>query len=184
MSSCHRALCRPRAHAVPLGRRAFVKLATAAAGTGLVLGWAPGLAWAGSAQALLLTCIDYRFLDPTAAFMHGKGLDKKYDQVILAGASLGVVSEKFEAWHRTFWDHVDVAIELHGIHEVIVVDHRDCGAYKLALGPESMATPELETAVHERTLKTFGQLVRTRYPGLGISAYLMALDGTVQQFEV
>lgn len=184
MSFCGDALCRPAHGAVGLGRRKFMQLSGVAAGAGLLSGWLPGFAFAAGAQALLLTCIDYRFIDPTAAFMRGKGMDGKYDQVILAGASLGVVSEKFEAWHRTFWDHVDVAIELHEIHEVIVIDHRDCGAYKLAFGPEYAPTPEIETAVHERTLKSFGGLVRARHPELGVSAYLIARDGTVQQFEV
>ena len=142
------------------------------------------MARAGTAQALLLTCIDYRFVEPTAAFMRRKGLDGRYDQAILAGASLGVVSDKFAAWHQTFWDHVDVAIKLHEIHEVIAVDHRDCGAYKLGLGPDYAPTRAAETAAHERTMQAFGKLVRARYPGLGISAYLIALDGSVQRFEV
>lgn len=184
MSPCHgQALT--AACGAPLARRRFVQLAGTAAGAGLLNIWLPRLAFAaGGAEALVLTCIDYRFIDHTAVFLRAKGMDGKYDQAILAGASLGVVSEKFEGWHQTFWDHVDVAIDLHGIREVIAIDHRDCGAYKIALGADSMATPETETAAHERILKAFGEQVRARYPGLGVSGYLLALDGTAQQFDI
>lgn len=177
MPCCHHLPRSPRGVS-EIDRRGFVKLATLAAGVGVVAAWAPGLAFAGEADALLLTCIDYRMLDPMAAFMKKKGLDGKYDQVILAGASLGVVSDKFKDWHETFWQHLDVAIELHKIHEVIVIDHRDCGAYRIALGPEVDATPEAETEAHAETLRAFGKLVRARHPELGLQAYLMALDGT------
>lgn len=183
MSSCHaHAYGAPRA--APLDRRRFVQL-TGVAGAGLLAGWLPRIAFGASgAEALVLTCIDYRFIDPTAAFLRDQGMDGKYDQVILAGASLGVIAEKFAGWRQTFWDHVNVAIELHGIHEVIAIDHRDCGAYKIALGAEYAPTPELETAAHERSLKAFGKEMRARYPGLGVSGYLIARDGTVEQFEV
>ena len=47
---------------------------------------------AGQADALLLSCMDYRLLDATARYMAAHGLKGKYDHVILAGASLGATT--------------------------------------------------------------------------------------------
>jgi carbonic anhydrase len=48
---------------------------------------------------------------------------------------------KFPAWATTFWDHVQVAIDLHHIHKVVIMDHRDCGAYKV-IGKDLAADPK------------------------------------------
>ncbi len=47
--------------------------------------------------------------------MAAQGFAGNYDQVILAGASLGAVTDKFPDWGRTFRQHLDVAIQLHGV---------------------------------------------------------------------
>jgi len=65
----------------------------------------------GKSEALLLSCMDYRLVDDTERYMSGRGLRDKYDHVILAGASLGVVSEKYPSWSKTFWEHLEVAIQ-------------------------------------------------------------------------
>ena len=182
MRTCHDGLCRVGAkddYAIP--RRSFVKLASLAAGAGLIAGYLPRFAFAGEAQALMLSCMDYRFVDPMAAFMNSKGLDGKYDHVVLAGASLGVVSKKFAAWHDTFWQHLDVAIKLHGVHEVVVIDHLDCGAYKLAFGDDIVASKEVEMPAHTKTIQSFAALVRKHHPDLAIEGYVMGLDGTAEQ---
>lgn len=170
---------------VTVGRRQFIKLATLGAGVALFMSAAPRFAMAsGKAKALMLSCMDYRLVDDTVKFMADQGLNDEYDHVVLAGASLGVVSETFKAWHDTFWQHLDVAIKLHGIEEVIVIDHRDCGAYKLALGAEAVATPEKETAVHTATIVNFAKQVKAKHSTLGVKAYIMALDGKTEAVAV
>ena len=79
---------------------------------------------AKKADFVLLTCMDFRFFLKISEKMKGK----KYDHLILAGAALGVVGGK-EHWHDTFFDHLGLAIHLHEIHTVIVMEHRECGAY-------------------------------------------------------
>ena len=168
-----------------VGRRQFLKLATLGAGVALFMGAAPRFAMAsGKAKALMLSCMDYRLVDDAVKFMADQGLNNEYDHVVLAGASLGVVSETFKDWHGTFWQHLDVAIKLHGIEEVIVIDHRDCGAYKLALGAEAVETPEKETAVHTATIVDFAKQVKAKHASLGVKAYLMALDGKAEAVAV
>ncbi len=71
----------------------------------------PTQAFSGETDALLLSCMDYRLVDDTHRYMSNRGLCDKYDHVILAGSSLGAVTDKYPAWNRTFWEHLDVSIE-------------------------------------------------------------------------
>ena len=81
------------------------------------------------AEVLLLTCMDFRFFGLIAKYMKDEGLKKQYDQVILAGAALGAVVPGKKHWHKTFFDHLELAEKLHSIKGVVVLEHRDCGAY-------------------------------------------------------
>jgi hypothetical protein len=154
-----------------------------------VWGSAVGLTWlfaaegshtAGQTEALLLSCMDFRLMDATARYMASRGLAGKYDHIILAGATLGALTEKFPAWNQTFWDHVGVASDLHKVHKVIVLDHRDCGGYQVILGEDLAADPAKETAIHTTQLKQLGKRVREKYPTLEGELLLMALNGKVE----
>src|SRR4051794_20679410 len=90
------------------GRRDFLRtvvLAGGAAALTSVVRPAAALA-SGQAEALLLTCMDYRLTDATSHYMAGRGLKNKYDHVVLAGAALGAVTEGYPEWNKTFWDHL------------------------------------------------------------------------------
>ena len=82
--------------------------------------------------ALAITCIDYRLVDDAVRFFDAKKMTNDYDQVSLAGASLAAVSDKFPSSNAAFWDHIAIAKQLHSIKKVVLLDHRDCGAYKVA----------------------------------------------------
>ena len=135
---------------------------------------------AGATDALLLSCMDYRLMDDVARYMEGRELAEKYDHVILAGASIGVTNDKYPAWGQTFWDHVGVATKLHHIRRVIVMDHRDCGAYKLFLGPEHAKDRAAETAAHAREAAKLKAAIKEKHPELEVELLLMALDGSVE----
>ena len=135
---------------------------------------------AHTAEALLLSCMDYRLIDDIAKYMDSRGLTDQYDHVILAGAALGALTKSFKDWNKTFWDHLKVAIDLHQINSVILMDHRDCGAYKVILKADFAKDPLLEERVHGKHLRELAQAIRKRYPKLEIEMLLMNLDGTVQ----
>jgi hypothetical protein len=123
--------------------------------------------------------MDYRLVNATERYMAGRGLKGKYDHVILAGASLGAITDKFPAWNKTFWEHLDVAIELHHVQKAIVLDHRDCGAYKVILGEDFAKDPPKETAVHADKLNELRKQITAKHPKLGVELLLMSLDGKV-----
>jgi carbonic anhydrase len=93
---------------------------------------------------------------------------------------LGAITDKFPAWNQTFWEHLDVAIKLHNIQRVIVMDHRDCGAYKVILGPEHAQNPQREKQVHAAQLAKLKGMIAEKYPRLKVETLLMGLDGKVE----
>jgi carbonic anhydrase len=135
---------------------------------------------AATTEALLLSCMDYRLMDDIERYMSGRGLRDKYDHVVLAGASLGAITDKFPAWNQTFWEHLDIAIKLHHITKVIVMDHRDCGAYKVILGDQHAKDPALELATHAAQLTKLKGMIAAKHPTLTVEMLLMSLDGKAE----
>lgn len=165
------------------GRREFLKLAALGGGASLLSVGAllpRESRAAGATEALLLSCMDYRLMDDVERYMAGRGLQNKYDHIVLAGASLGAVTDRFPAWNQTFWEHLDIAIQLHAIRRVIVMDHRDCGAYKVVLGAAHAKDPETEKAAHFQQLARLRGLLKDKHPQLEVEILLMALDGKVE----
>lgn len=176
-------------HRRAFGRRRFLELAgTAGAAalvtTGLNLGLTrvPTLFAAGGpdVEALVLSCMDFRLVNEVGFLLNEHGLVNKYDQVILAGATLGVATDKYPAWSETFWSHLDLAIKLHGVKRVIAVDHRDCGAFKLVFNKDFAKTPDEETQIHTKVMTDFRDLVKRKQPAVEVELLLMWLDGHVQ----
>ncbi len=156
-----------------------------AAGAGLLLAAAPPLARAASGkyEAMILACIDPRTQEPVCAYAAKHGLTGKYSQFAIAGAAVGVVAPKFADWHKTFWDNLAASIQLHQIGKVIAIDHRDCGAAKIAYGEAAVADPAIETETHRKALAEFRKEVGQRHPNLKVETGLMALDGSVEMFS-
>lgn len=163
------------------GRRGLLGLAA-----GMLAAAMPGRPAAASDgrefDAMLLTCIDPRLVSPVYGWMEGQGLRDAYSQFAIAGAAVGVVAPRFAAWAPAFWDNLATSIELHRIKRVVVVNHRDCGAAKLAYGAAAIATPDAETALHRTVFDAFiGEMAR-RQPAMKVNAGLMALDGRIELF--
>jgi len=69
---------------------------------------------------------------------------------------------------------------LHHITKLIAIDHRDCGAARIAYGAASIANPQIETETHRKALAEFRKEVAARQPTLTVETGLMALDGSLQ----
>ena len=164
-------------------RREFMRLAGGAvmfSSIGLISSGVQ--AASGNYEAMVLSCIDPRFQDLVNKKQSSDGLSGKYSAFTIAGASIGVVAPAFSEWSKTFWDNLGASIQLHNIKKVIVVNHRDCGAAKIAYGDAKVATPALETATHKEALLEFRRQMQAKFPALGSQLGLMALDGTVETF--
>jgi carbonic anhydrase len=134
-------------------------------------------------EALVLNCMDYRLIAPVAAYLDGRGLQGRYDQIVLAGGAIGVMSDEASAWAETFWQHVKLARDLHGIRKIIVIDHRDCGACKAFVGPACAEDRDRETVIHMIWMEALADEIKTREPDLEVELLLMDLDGSVERID-
>lgn len=137
----------------------------------------------GDYAAMLLSCIDPRMVTPVYKYMEGRGFSGKYSQFVIAGAAIAIVAPKFESWRPAFWDNLATSVELHRLTRVIAIDHRDCGAARIAYGDNSIANSQIETQTHREVLAEFRQAVAEHHPQLTVETGLMALDGSIQMFS-
>jgi len=160
-------------------RRRFLHVAAGGLAAAALMPWNV-FAASGKYDAMLLTCIDPRFQEPVAKYAAGRKLTGKYSQFTIAGASIGVVAPAFKDWHKAFWDNLGASIQLHSIDKVIVINHRDCGAAKIAYGDAAVANAAAETKTHREALAEFRKQLATRQPKLGVETGLMALTGKLE----
>lgn len=125
-----------------------------------------------------MTCFDFRLPPLVARYMEQRGLAGRYDHVALAGASLGLAHSDLAGWGATIVAQIQAALELHGITRVLLLDHRDCGAYRVYLGLDSAVNPVDELAAHSTQLRAARDALTTRWPRVDVELLLMDLDGT------
>ncbi len=163
-------------------RRHFLQLA---GGAGLLAALQPFGAFAatGHYEAMILTCIDPRLQEPVRKYIANRRLTDQYSQFTFAGASIGAMAPAFKDWHKAFWDNLAASIQLHNIKKIIAINHRDCGAAKIAYGPEAVADEAAETLTHRKVLAMFRKEVNERQPKLAVETALIALNGEVEMFN-
>lgn len=81
------------------------------------------------ATTLLLRCMDFRLEPDLSLWLKSEGLVGKIDVVSLAGAAKNLAEPANETIRDFVFTHVRLAQELHGVEEVILMSHTDCGAY-------------------------------------------------------
>jgi carbonic anhydrase len=162
-------------------RRRFLQISGAAG----MLAALPSFAMAaeGKYEAMLLTCIDPRFPQPTINYMKHRKMIGKYSQFTFAGASIGVVAPAFKNWAPAFWENLAASMQLHHIPKVIAMNHRDCGAAKIAYGADAVKDKAAETETHKAALMEFKKQVAEKQPSLKVELGLMAVNGRVEMFS-
>jgi hypothetical protein len=164
--------CHPQA-----SRRHFLKsLLPGALALTILQSAAPARAEVHQAKALVLSCIDFRFLTAERYFFRKKDLDGQYDWTALAGASLALIGFPHSSDAEAFWDQLDISYRLHHINKVIVLDHQDCGAYAIKIDPNLSKDPERELQVHTDYLNQAYWSIRNRYPDIEVELYLATLN--------
>jgi carbonic anhydrase len=169
-------------HHNAINRRHLGSLLLGATGAALM----PGFASAAdhTIKALCVTCIDYRFLNKDAAYVaNDLALFKDADILALAGASLSGVSKKFKASVPAFWEQLGLARTLHKIEKIVVIDHRDCGAFNAEFGVPP--NREAETDQHLKVMQELSKALHDQ-PGIMLQQefYLMPLEGCAERMPV
>lgn len=112
------------------------------------------------AEAVIVTCIDFRFQDYINKWIAENFQSKTFDRVALAGGvkNIDIIMEQ-----------IDIAHRLHHIKKVVLINHEDCGAYGAAGTPEK----------HAEDLKNAASQIKQQYPNLIIETYYLHLDSTL-----
>ncbi len=134
------------------------------------------------AKALVLSCIDFRFVGLEQSFLARQHLDQAYDWVALAGASLALSGFPHPAEAETFWDQLALSKQLHNINKVMILDHQDCGAYA-SMYQQPFSDLVSEQNLHVKYLNQAYAQIRQRYPDLEVELYFVKLTGDVTQIE-
>ena len=85
---------------------------------------------------------------------------------------MGVTHSKFKKWHQTFLDNLKTSINLHKIKKLIVVNHEDCGAIKLAENKKEF----IEDEIHKNSFQKLKKVINKNFPRLKLEFYILKLD--------
>ena len=133
-------------------------------------------------KAMVLSCMDPRFQHLVHNHLKKKKLTGKYSAFTIAGAAVGVTHNKFKKWHKTFYDNLGTSIQLHKIEKLIVINHKDCGAAKIANQKKEFNTFD-ELKIHLESFNKIKKTIKKKFPKLKIEFYLMSLDKKVKKFN-
>jgi len=131
------------------------------------------------ADTFLISCIDPRLTDDTTFRFAALGRTDRYSEMRIAGAALAFVDQNRPAWQASLWENLAASRQLHGIRNVTLLNHRDCGAMDLWAGRRLADDPAEEKRLHAEVLNAAADAIRARHPDLLIEIKLMDLDGTI-----
>ncbi|MCH7541491.1 hypothetical protein IH981_01805 [Patescibacteria group bacterium] len=104
-------------------------------------------------KALVISCIDYRFVSRIRDFLVGQGLLDNYDLITVPGASLGFANIS---------GSITTSINLHNPDEILIFDHEDCGAY----GENN------SKKLHSKNLMRSKQILAEKHPNKTVKTYI------------
>lgn len=119
---------------------------------------------AHTCDALVVSCIDFRFQKYIRQWLDENFGDKTFDYVGYAGGSKDL---------DTIMKQLDISVRLHHIKHVVLMHHEECGAY----GEES--TPER----HSQDLLKAQKMIQEKYPDLQVDLFYILLDGTFNEIK-
>ena len=125
-------------------------------------------------EAMVLSCIDPRFQPKVYKYLKAKNLTGKYSAFTIAGAAIGVTHQKFKKWHPTFWENLETSIKLHKIKKLIVINHKDCGAAKIA-NKEKRFNEAIENKIHKESFKNIKKTLKKKYPNLKVNFKILSI---------
>lgn len=126
-----------------------------------------------TAKALVLRCMDFRFVTTLREHLLSLGLKDQYDLVCVAGSAKNMV-DPFDAKDPEFvMRQIEIARKLHSIQEVVVINHLDCGAYG-----KIFSTMEEERHRHEADLVKAKAMINQKFPELKVRMVLAGIHPT------
>ena len=133
-------------------------------------------------KAMVLSCIDPRFQPLVYNYLKRKKLTGKYSAFTIAGSAIGVTHNKFKKWHSVFIENLSTTIKLHKIEKLIVINHTDCGAAKIANGNKRFDSL-IEENIHKSSFKEIKRKIKKKFPKIKIDLNLISLNNKIKKFK-
>src|SRR3990167_2708031 len=117
-------------------------------------------------RAVVFRCIDFRLMPEFNQLLEQIGLPVgSYDLVSLAGAAKDLLSTN-PAESELLFKQIEIAQRLHGVTEVVIVHHDNCGAYGI---PDRQEEEKIQVS----DLEKIHSLLNQRYPGLAVKSLII-----------
>ncbi|HHT9111966.1 MAG: hypothetical protein HZA47_11310 [Planctomycetes bacterium] len=130
-------------------------------------------------DTLVITCIDYRFAIANQEFINETlGLKDNYDHISIPGSISNLVNPETR---ELLFSKFALSVKLHLINRVVVISHKDCGAYG---GSVSFGSEIAENETLCADLRTARTLLIEKYPTLEVNLFLESLVKEGDQVRV
>ena len=133
-------------------------------------------------DTLVITCIDYRFAVANQEFANDTlGLRDNYDHISIPGSIYNLVNPETRS---LLFSKFALSVSMHLINRVVIISHRDCGAYG---GSATFGSEIAEYETLTADLKMARELFLEKYPTLKVDLFLESFvkegDKTKVHFE-
>lgn len=119
---------------------------------------------------LVITCIDYRFALPNQEFINNAlRLKDNYDHISIPGSIFNLVNPETRA---LLFSRFAPSVQLHLINHVVIISHKDCGAYG---GSASFGSEIAEYEILCADLRKARALLIEKYPTLQVDLFLESI---------
>lgn len=120
-------------------------------------------------KVLTLSCIDGRFIKRIDDWIAKR--QPVFDYRSEIGASKAIIDS--ESDRKRFFKVVATSIKLHGIKEIWLFDHIDCGAYG---GSKSFESDEKEQEFHSKRLNKAVEIILGKFPNILVKKFYVDWD--------
>jgi carbonic anhydrase len=131
-------------------------------------------------KAMVLSCMDPRFQPKIFNYLKKRKLNGEYSSFTIAGSAVGVTHNRFKMWHKTFFENLAVSIKIHRISKLIVINHEDCRAARVAEGKEDID----EVKIHKISFEKLKKKLNKKFPKLKLEFYIMKLNSKLVKLQL
>ena len=133
------------------------------------------MAGASSVFAYVLACVDPKIRhELTRHFDNWFGGRNKYFWVPELGGVKDLVSPKNDSYRDHIVEKIQGARSVHPFGLIILINHSNCGAYRLA--GVSFDEPQKEEAFHSEELNQAKGVVKKKFPNLAVEVHYFLKD--------
>src|SRR6056300_1280460 len=124
-------------------------------------------------KAMVLSCMDPRFQPKIFNYLKKRKLSGEYSSFTIAGSAVGVTHDRFKKWHKTFFENLAVSIKIHRISKLIVINHEDCRAARVAEGK-----------IHKISFEKLKKKLNNKFPKLKLEFHIMKLNSKLVKLQL